>query len=290
MNVKKRIIILFMFGLTAGIIGGCGTETGAHKKDITVISREDGSGTRTAFVELFNMEEEVEGEKVDMTTVEAQITNSTAVVINTAAEDEYAIGYISLGALSDNVKALKIDEAEPTGENVKNGSYRIARPFQIAVKEGSDNKAAVDFIAFMLSEDGQKVVEESGYVGSDTTASYEKKEISGRIVIGGSSSVAPVIEKLAEAYKAVNTKVQIELQVTDSTTGMSETISGNYDIGMASRELKDAELSGGLEPQTIAMDGIAVIVNRENPRDGLSSEQVKGIYSGEILTWDEVEE
>jgi len=276
--------------MTAGMITGCGNRIGTHKKDITVISREDGSGTRTAFVELFDMEEEADGQKVDMTTVEAQITSSTAVVINTAAEDEYAIGYISLGALSNQVKALKIDGVDPTGENVKNGSYQIARPFQIAVKQGVNNEAAADFIAFILSEDGQKVVEESGYIGSDTAVSYETKEIAGRIVAGGSSSVAPVMEKLAEAYKAINTKVQIELQVTDSTTGMSETISGNYDIGMASRELKDTELSDGLEPQAIAMDGIAVIVNSENPLDGLSSEQVNGIYSGEITTWDEVEE
>jgi len=290
MKLKKLSASLLALGMVLVLMTGCGNGNGEKIKDITVVSREDGSGTRSAFVELFGVEEEVDGTKMDMTTDEAQITNSTSVVMTAVANDEYAIGYISLGAMSDTVKALRIDGVEATADNVKNGSYKISRPFQIAVKQGAQNEVTEDFINFILSQDGQAVVMDNSYIPIDTAEAFQSNNASGKIVVGGSSSVAPVMEKLAEAYRAFNTNAKIELQVTDSTTGMSETINGNYDIGMASRELKDTELAGGLNPQIIALDGIAVIVNTDNTVDELSNEQVKEIYTGEVLTWNEVEE
>ena len=256
--------------------------------DVTIVSREDGSGTRGAFIELFGIEDEIDGEKVDMTTQEAQITNSTSVMMTTVAGDDYAIGYVSLGSLNDSVKAVKIDGAEATAENIKSGTYKVSRPFNIATKEGADSAVAKDFINFILSEEGQKVVADNGYISLDEAKPYEGSAPEGKAVVGGSSSVAPVMEKLIEAYKTVNDKAEIELQSTDSTTGMTSAIDGSYDIGMASRELKDTETSEGLVPQVIATDGIAVIVNKNNTTDELSSDQVKSIYTGEALTWDEV--
>lgn len=290
--------------MMTGLLAGCGnsadegnadggSEAAAEwdsANDITIVSREDGSGTRGAFIELFGIEEEVEGEKVDMTTEEAQITNSTSVMLTTVAGDEYAIGYVSLGSLDDSVKALKIDGAEATAENVKSGTYKVSRPFNIATKEGADNEVANDFITFIMSTEGQQVVEENGYIPLDGTQAYEGTAPSGKAVVGGSSSVSPVMEKLIEAYKAVNPNAEIELQTTDSTTGMESTINGSYDIGMASRELKDTELSEGLTGQVIATDGIAVIVNNDSTVDELSSEQVKSIYTGEAVTWADVVE
>ena len=256
--------------------------------DITIVSREDGSGTRGAFIELFGIEEKINDEKVDMTTEEAQITNSTSVMLTTVAGDDYAIGYVSLGSLDDSVKALKIDGAEATTENVKSGAYKVSRPFNIATKEGADNEVANDFISFILSTEGQQVVEENGYIALDDTKPYEGTAPLGKAVVGGSSSVSPVMEKLIEAYKAVNPNAEIELQTTDSTTGMESTISGSYDIGMASRELKDTETAEGLVGQVIATDGIAVIVNKNSTVDELSSDQVKAIYTGEAVTWADV--
>lgn len=211
-------------------------------------------------------------------------------MLTTVAGDEYAIGYVSLGSLDESVKALKIDGAEATEENVKDGSYKVSRPFNIAVKEGADNKVANDFIDFIMSEDGQKVVADNGFIPVEETKAYEGTKPSGEAVVGGSSSIAPVMEKLIEAYKAVNPNAKIELQSSDSTTGMTSTLEGSYDIGMASRELKEEEVGQGLKATVIATDGIAVIVNNENPTEELSSEQVKSIYTGEVYTWDEVAE
>lgn len=256
--------------------------------DITIVSREDGSGTRGAFIELFGIEEKNGDEKVDMTTEEAQITNSTSVMLTTVADNEYAIGYVSLGSLDDSVKAVQIDGAEATAENVKSGTYKVSRPFNIAVKEDLDNEVAKDFISFIMSEEGQKVVEENHYIAVDDAKPFEGTTPSGKAVIGGSSSISPVMEKLIEAYKALNPNAEIELQTTDSTTGMTSAVDGSYDIGMASRELKDTELAEGLQATVIATDGIAVIMNKNSTVDNLSSEQVKSIYTGEALTWDEV--
>src|SRR5699024_3863291 len=245
--------------------------------DITIVSREDGSGTRGAFIELFGIEEEVDGEKVDMTTEEAQITNSTSVMLTTVAGDDYAIGYVSLGSLDDSVKALKIDGAEATAENIKSGDYKVSRPFNIATKTDMNNPTAEDFISFIMSQEGQDVVAEEGYIPLDGAEAYAGDAPAGKVVVGGSSSVSPVMEKLIEAYAEVNPDAEIELQTTDSTTGMESAISGAYDIGMASREVKEDELSAGLEAQVIATDGIAVVVNNNNPTDELTSDQVKSI-------------
>ena len=256
---------------------------------ITVISREDGSGTRGAFIELFGIEVKNDaGEKVDMTTDDAEITNSTSVMMTSVAGNTEAIGYISLGSLNDTVKAVKIDGAEATVDNIKSGTYNIARPFNIATK-GEVSDVAQDFIKYIMSEDGQKVVEDNGYISQGNDGAYESAGLSGKVVVGGSSSVTPVMEKLKEAFVALNPDVTIEVQQSDSTTGMTSAIEGVCDIGMASRDLKDSEIEKGLTGTTIAMDGIAVIVNNDSPVEELSSDSVKGIYTGEITDWADVQ-
>ena len=256
-------------------------------KQIDVISREDGSGTRGAFVELTGVEQKIDGKKVDMTTEDAQITNNTAVMMTTVAGDTYAIGYISLGSLNDSVKAVKVAGVEATAENVKSGAYKVARPFNIAWKEDALSDAGKDFIAYILSSEGQAIVNANGYIGSDDAAAYEAAGVTGKVVVAGSSSVSPVMEKLAEAYMAANTGVEIEIQTSDSTTGMTSAMEGACEIGMASRELKEAE-AAELESTAIAMDGIAVIVNNENPVENLSLEQIGAIYTGETTVWNEL--
>lgn len=252
---------------------------------IAVYSREDGSGTRGAFIELFGIEQKDEsGEKIDYTTEEAVITNSTDVMLTSVAGDTYGIGYVSLGSLNDTVKAVKIDGAEATVENIKSGAYTIARPFNIATS-GEVSDAAQDFINYIMSAEGQAVITESGYIGSDDAAAYESNGAAGKVVVGGSSSVSPVMEKLIEAYKAVNTGAEIELQTSDSTTGMTGAADGTLDIGMASRALKDSEVESGLTGTQIAMDGIAVVVNLGNPVEDMKAETVKGIFMGEMTEW-----
>ena len=303
MKWTKFIAILSVATMTAGLAVGCGSSSDSgssdsssadskssdwdSSNDITIVSREDGSGTRGAFIELFGIEEKKDGEKVDMTTDDAQITNSTSVMLTTVAGDDYAIGYVSLGSLNDTVKALKIDGEEATEQNIKDGKYKICRPFNIATKKGADNEVAKDFIAYIMSKEGQQVISDNGYIGDDSAEAYAGSKPSGKAVVGGSSSVSPVMEKLIEAYKKVNTGAEIELQTTDSTTGMTSAIDGSYDIGMASRELQDEE-KDKLDSQVIATDGIAVIVNKNNTTDELSSDQVKTIYTGDATTWDEV--
>jgi phosphate transport system substrate-binding protein len=319
--MKKKVMCMLLTGvMAAGMFAGCGSSDTAdtttdaadttdaaatadaadttseaaqaenadfdHTSAIAVYSREDGSGTRGAFIELFGVEEKDEsGEKVDNTTEEAIITNSTDVMLTSVAGDTYAIGYVSLGSLNDTVKAVKIDGAEATVENIKSGTYKIARPFNIATK-GEVGEAAQDFINYIMSGDGQKVISDNGYIGDDSAAAFESNGAEGKVVVGGSSSVSPVMEKLIEAYKAVNANVEIELQTSDSTTGMTGAADGTLDIGMASRELKDSETEEGLTATKIAMDGIAVIVNQENPAEDLSSDTVKGIFTGGTTTWD----
>lgn len=267
-------------------------ETAAAAKlttDITVVSREDGSGTRGAFIELTGVEEkDADGNKVDRTTEDAIITNSTDVVMTQVAGNESAIGYISLGSLNNTVKALSVDGTEASVENIKAGTYSVARPFNIAVKEGLSAQSR-DFIDFIMSTEGQKVIEENKYIPSDDTQSYTASGASGKIVVAGSSSVTPVMEKLAEAYKALNPDVTIEVQQSDSTSGMKAAIEGTCDIGMASRDLKDSELEAGLTPTAIAMDGIAIIVNNRNGLDNITKDQIKGIFTGEITSWGDVQ-
>lgn len=304
MKLKKFLAVAAIIAMTAVSAAGCGskeetTDGGQDTKtetswdssnDISVVSREDGSGTRGAFIELFGVEEKDEnGERMDMTTEEAAITNSTSVMINTVAGNKYAIGYISLASLDDNVKAVKIDGAEATVDNIKSGSYKIQRPFNIVTKDGLSD-VAQDFVNYIMSTEGQQIVEDNNGIPMDDVKSYEGNGASGKIVVSGSSSVSPIMEKLKEAYLAVNTGAEIEIQTNDSTTGVTSVIDGLCDIGMASRELKDTETEQGVTATVIALDGIAVIVNNDSAVDELSSEQVKSIYTGEALTWDEVVE
>ncbi|MDD3251637.1 MAG: substrate-binding domain-containing protein [Lachnospiraceae bacterium] len=256
---------------------------------ITVVSREDGSGTRGAFIELFGIEEkDASGQKIDNTTEDAEITNSTSVMMTTISGNTEAVGYISLGSLNDTVKAVKIDGAEATVDNIKAAKYKIARPFNIATKEGLSDVAA-DFIKYIMSEDGQKVVEDNGYISQGNEGAYTSAGLSGKVVVAGSSSVTPVMEKLKEAYTALNPNVTIEVQQSDSTTGMTSAIEGVCDIGMASRDLKDSETGAGLTSTVIAMDGIAVIVNNDSPVEELTSENVKAIFTGEVTDWEDVQ-
>ena len=292
--MKKKVMCVLLTGMmAASMMAGCGNSSNTTNAGtdaagdfdtseyINVTSREDGSGTRGAFIELFGIEEKNDaGEKVDYTTEEANITNSTDVMMTTVAGDEYAIGYISLGSLDDG--------ADATVENIKSGSYTIARPFNIATK-GEVSEVAQDFMNFILSADGQSVISDNGYITvSDDAAAFESNGAEGKIVVAGSSSVTPVMEKLKEAYTAVNAGAEIEIQESDSTTGMTAAMDGTCDIGMASRELKDSETEGGLTATVIAMDGIAVVVNNDNPTTNLTKDDVNGIFRGEITTWDEV--
>ncbi len=310
MKWNKMISLAVTTAMTAAVLAGCGSsgassedantpaqateeaqesEQGGLEGPITVVSREDGSGTRGAFIELFGVEQEQNGEKVDMTTTEASITNNTSVMLTTVAGDSYAIGYVSLGSLDDSVKALSIDGVEATGEHVSDGSYKIARPFNIVTKDGLSD-VAQDFIDYIMSEDGQTVIEENSYIQASDAGAFEGTQPSGKIVVAGSSSVTPVMEKLKEAYLKVNPNAEIEIQQSDSTTGITSTQEGICDIGMASRELKDSEIDTGVKAQVIAMDGIAVIVNNENTLENLTSQQVQQVYTGEILDWADLEE
>ena len=295
--MKKFLALGLAMMMSVAALTGCGGgseeaaeggDTAATSGAISVVSREDGSGTRGAFIELFGIEEKNDaGEKVDMTTEMAEITNSTAVMMTTVAGNPNAIGYISLGSLDDSVKALKIDGAEATAENIKNSTYKVARPFNIATK-ADVSEVASDFITFIMSDEGQAVVEENGYISQGSAGAYTASGMSGKIVVAGSSSITPVMEKLKEAYIALNPDVTIEVQQNDSTTGMTSVAEGTCDIGMASRELKDSELANGLQPTVIAMDGIAVIVNMENTVSDMTSDTVKAIFTGATTDWSEV--
>ena len=258
-------------------------------QDITVISREDGSGTRGAFIELTGVEEKNDaGEKMDMTTEAAAIQSSTNGVMTAVANDETAIGYISLGSLNDTVKAVTVGGVEATSENVSNGTYTLARPFNIVTNGEPTDAVAVDFIAYCMSPDGQALATEEGYIGGEGTE-FTSTQPSGNITVGGSSSVTPLMEKLIEAYQAVNPNATIELLTTDSTTGVTGALDGTYTIGMASRELKDEETSQGAQATVLAMDGIAVVVNPANPTADLSVDQIKSIYTGETTVWADVQ-
>ena len=258
-------------------------------QDITVISREDGSGTRGAFIELTGVEEKnADGQKVDNTTEAAAIQSSTNGVMTAVANDETAIGYISLGSLNDSVKAVKVGGIEASAETVKDGSYTLARPFNIVTNGEATDPVAVDFIAYCLSKDGQALATEEGYVGSEGE-DYTSAQPEGKITVGGSSSVSPLMEKLIEAYKTVNPNAELELLTSDSTTGVSGALDGSYTIGMASRELKDSETEGGAVSTALAQDGIAVVVNPANSVEDLTVDQIKGIYTGELTVWSDLQ-
>ena len=286
-DVKKLVGIAVSACVIFSAFTSCTEEKWNKNSSINVLSREDGSGTRGAFIELFGVEKKnAQGKKVDYTTDEASITNSTAVMLTTVAGNKYAIGYVSLGSLSSSVKAVKIDGVSATVDNINNGSYKIARPFNVAVRNNLSN-AAHDFLNYILSSDGQDIIAANKYIKVPAANSYSASGISGKIVVAGSSSVSPVMEKLIEAYKALNPSVQIELQTSDSTTGVINAIDGTCDIGMASRALKDSEKEKGVREVTIAIDGIAVIINNDNPVESLKKSDVEGIFTGKINSWSE---
>ena len=281
--MKKLAVILMVSAVILSLSFASGAlETNSR---INVISREEGSGTRGAFVELTGVEEKIDGVKVDQTTLDAEIASSTSVVITTVEGDKNAIGYISLGSLSDKVKAIEVDGVYPTTESVKSGEYKISRPFVMAYKTLSET--AEDFLKFVMSSNGQDIVAKKGYIRVDDSNkyTYESSKKSGSVTISGSSSVYPVMEVLVEAYMALNPDVKVTLMQSDSTTGINDAISGKSDIGLSSRNLKASELEKGLEYNVMAMDGIAVIVNNENAVKGLSSETIRDIYKGLITTW-----
>lgn len=286
-DVKKLVGIAVSACVIFSAFTSCTEEKWNKNSSINVLSREDGSGTRGAFIELFGVEKKnAQGKKVDYTTDEASITNSTAVMLTTVAGNKYAIGYVSLGSLSSSVKPVKIDGVSATVDNINNGSYKIARPFNVAVRNNLSN-AAQDFLNYILSSDGQNIIAANKYIKVPAANSYKASGISGKIVVAGSSSVSPVMEKLIEAYKALNPSVQIELQTSDSTTGVINAIDGTCDIGMASRALKDSEKEKGVREVTIAIDGIAVIINNDNPVESLKKSDVEGIFTGKINSWSE---
>ena len=284
--------------MTVFALAGCGADNGTDNNNggtgtgtdaISVLTREEGSGTRGAFIELLGIEEKnADGKKVDKTIDTAETTNSTSVMITTVQGNKAAIGYISLGSLDKSkVKALKVDGAEAATDNVKSGEYKVSRPFNIATK-GDATGAASDFIKFILSADGQAVVEKNGYISEGNTGAYKASGQKGKITIGGSSSVTPVMEKLKEAYVKLNPDVTIDVQQNDSSSGMKGAIDGIYDIGMASRDVKDSEKEAGLTSIKIALDGIAVIVNKDKTLDAITSEQIKNIYTGSLTKWSEI--
>ena len=288
--MKKFAAIFMCAALAVGALSGCSSNENSSTADnstagnpISVVTREDGSGTRGAFVELFGIED---ADGNDAITQSAEISNSTSVVMTTVAGNPDAIGYISLGSLDDTVKALEIDGVAATVENINNGTYKVYRPFNIVTKEGL-SETAQDFVNFIMSEQGQAIVAED-YISVENSGSYTPSGKTGTVTVSGSSSVTPVMQVLKEEYEALNPDVTIELQQNDSTTGVNDAIAGTSDIGMASRALKDSELEQGVVGTVIANDGIAVIVNNENTVTGLTSEQVKGIYMGELTNWSEV--
>lgn len=294
-RILSLILALAMVLSASVILSACGDEKsgddGEKNDKISVISREEGSGTRGAFIELVGIEEKNDqGEKIDNTVDTAVITNSTSVAMTSVSEDKASIGYISLASLNDTVKALKIDGVEPTVKNIQKGEYPIARNFNLVTGDNL-SELGKDFINYILSTEGQKTVSENGYIELTEAGKYEASDAvkeGGKITIGGSSSVTPLMEKLAEAYKKINPKVEVMVQQSDSTTGVTSAIDGSVDIGMASRDLKDTETSQGVKATVIAKDGIAVIVHRDSKQEELTLEQVKDIFTGKITKWSEI--
>ncbi|WP_294449396.1 substrate-binding domain-containing protein [uncultured Ruminococcus sp.] len=281
-RTSKLAAVFTSVALAAAMLASCG---GSSDK-ITVISREDGSGTRGAFIELTGIEEkDSNGNKTDNTKKDALICKSTDVVLTQVSGDKNAIGYISFGSLNDTVKALKVEGVEPSTATIESGDYKIVRPFNIAVKDGLSD-AAQDFENYILSSEGQDVIEGAGYIKIDkSAAAFSSNNASGKVVVSGSSSVTPVMEKLAESYQKVNTNVTVDVQQSDSSTGIKDAINGTSDIGMASRDISDDELSQGIKSVTIAQDAIAVIVNKDNSVDDISMDDIKAIYTGTKTTW-----
>ena len=305
MKFRKLMAVALIAAMAATMAVGCGgsssdksaegstdnssADSGSDfdtSNDITIVSREDGSGTRGAFIELTGIEEkDSNGNKTDNTKKDALICKSTDVVLTQVSGDKNAIGYISFGSLNDTVKALKVEGVEPSTATIESGDYKIVRPFNIAVKDGLSD-AAQDFENYILSSDGQDIIEKAGYIKIDkSAAAYASNNASGKIVVSGSSSVTPVMEKLAEAYQKANTNVTVDVQQSDSSTGIKDAINGTSDIGMASRDISDDELSQGIKSVTIAQDAIAVIVNKDNAVEDITMDEIKAIYTGSKTTW-----
>lgn len=291
-NSKIIVAIVAVVAIVAGMFAACSTND-EDKKDnsgasslgnITVISREEGSGTRDAFTELMDI---VDEDKNDLTIETAEITNSTSVMMSTVAGNVNAIGYVSLGSLSNDVKALSLDGVAPSTDTVKNGSYKLQRPFNIAYIDGKLNDVAKDFISFIMSKEGAKVVDAEGYISIDTNSTYTSTGMAGVVTLAGSTSVAPLMNVLADEYKKLNPDVKIEIQESGSSAGIQSAIEGAVDIAMSSRDLKDDEATK-LKSEKIALDGIAVIINNNNPCNNITAQQVKQIYIGEIKTWDDI--
>ena len=291
-NSKIIVAIIAVVAIVTGMFAACSTKD-EDKKDnsgasslgnITVISREEGSGTRDAFTELMDI---VDEDKNDLTVETAEITNSTSVMMSTVAGNVNAIGYVSLGSLSNDVKALSLDGVAPSTDTVKNGSYKLQRPFNIAYIDGKLNDVAKDFISFIMSKEGAKVIDAEGYISIDTNSSYTSTGMAGVVTLAGSTSVAPLMNVLADEYKKLNPDVKIEIQESGSSAGIQSAIEGAVDIAMSSRDLKDDEATK-LKSEKIALDGIAVIINNNNPCNNITAQQVKQIYIGEIKTWDDV--
>lgn len=290
---KSRLSKILTLGLAAAMMlslascGGDDKDGGetTEEKDITVISREEGSGTRDAFTELTG----VMADDIDNTVATAEISNSTSVVLQSVKGNDAAIGYVSLGSMSDSVKAVNVDGTEASVDNIKSGDYKLQRPFNIVTK-GEIDELPQDFIDFIMSADGQAIVEEEGYIAANEEAeAYEASGLKGTITLAGSTSVSPVMEVLADKYKELNSGVTIEIQQTGSGAGIQSTIEGVCDIGLASRALGDDEEGEGLESREIALDGIAVIVNKSNEVNDLSTEQIMKIFTGEITNWADVD-
>ena len=293
MKSGKAIGIGVLSVLAAVMLAGCkgndwDENAEAPRGEITPVSREEGSGTRGAFTELVGLEEDIDGETFDMTTARSEVTNSTAVTINSVSGNKSAIGYISLGSMNDMIKPLAIDGVMPSIETVKDGSYKIARPFNIVYIDDL-SEIGQDFVQYIMSDQGQSIIEEEGYVSQGSEGKYSASlDGGGSLSVSGSSSVEPVMEKLAEEYEVLNPDVNIEVQVSDSTTGVSTVLEGVTDIGMASRNLNDSEVQAGAIPKVIAMDGIVVIVNKQNPLEELTTDQLRAIYSGEAKNWEDI--
>ena len=278
---KKILAVVAATVITTLAFTGCGksneSKSGSDKGvtgEINVISREENSGTRGAFVELMGIVDENDN---DITTQTAEVTNSTSVMLSTVAQNEKAIGYVSLGSLSTDVKALKVDGVDATTENIKSGQYKVARPFNLAYQDGK----------YIMSDEGQKIVDKEGYISVDSEGSYKASRLKGKITLAGSTSVAPLMDVLKDEYIKMNPDVSIEIQESGSSAGIQSAIEGATEIGMSSRELKDEEVSKLVSKQ-IAMDGIAVIINKANKLDNITSDQVKSIYTGETTTWDKL--
>lgn len=273
---KKYLVALFvLFGLNSYLLA----------ENIYPISREMGSGTRGAFVDIFDVKEQVGKKKIDATSKKAEVTNSTGVMITTVANSKNAIGYISLGSLNNSVKAVKIDGVAPSVENINNKTYTVFRPFNLAIS--SDNELVNDFLGYTSSNQAKSIIQKAGYIALYDNE-FSSKKPSGKIVVAGSSSITPLMEKLKESYKSLNPNATIEIQQSDSTTGINSAIEKIADIAMVSREFKDSELKNGLKTQVLALDGLAVIVNKSNPIDSLSKDSVKKIFTGDITTWEKV--